>query len=364
MLVFRAADGRTLTLEDLRGLTAKVRYEIVGETSVPAEAEALHQQARQAGGAGDYRRALALLERASHVAPQWPYPVYDMAFTYLLLKDVASARQHYRKTIELAPRRFFTALTALDALDREASGELPPGTYLAYMSLEWLDDPGKKADAIRQLVERVPTFCARVEGAGPANGLRSRQTRGPGARPCRQPGRRDEGHSADQQAPGSPSQRGPRRAPFASWASWPSIRLRPTAPSIWPRSRWRISSRNNRARIAGGLGNLPWSRESTVPREPASAGIWGWPTSRLHLPAAGGILGPESSSPQVMPCVRTSLIDVRHSSRRAWAPFRWARPAWFWAPTSSTWAARPCGPRSRASSSCFAAVPATSIPGT
>jgi len=81
-----------------------------------------------------------------------------MAFTYLLMKDAENARKYYRKTVELAPRGFFTAVTALDTLDREAKADLPAGTYLAYVSLEWMDDPQKKADAVRQLVRRVPRF--------------------------------------------------------------------------------------------------------------------------------------------------------------------------------------------------------------
>ncbi len=159
MVVFRAADGRTLTMADLSGLSGTFQYEILGKSNVPAEAESLHKQARQAAGAGDYKKAITLLERSSSLAPAWPYPVYDMAFTYLLMKDAESARKHYRKTVELAPRGFFTAITALEALDREAKGDLPAGTYLAYLSLEWMNDPEKKADAVRQLVKRVPDFA-------------------------------------------------------------------------------------------------------------------------------------------------------------------------------------------------------------
>src|SRR5438132_1704574 len=77
MIIFRSADGRTLTLEDLQGVTGTFRYEIVGGTDVPTEAQLLHQQARQAGEQGDYTKALALLERASALAPRWPYPAYD-----------------------------------------------------------------------------------------------------------------------------------------------------------------------------------------------------------------------------------------------------------------------------------------------
>src|SRR6266436_1370404 len=29
---------------------------------------------------------------------------------------------------------------------------MPTGTYLAYLPLEWMDDPAKKAEAVRQLV--------------------------------------------------------------------------------------------------------------------------------------------------------------------------------------------------------------------
>ena len=158
-VIFRAADGRTLTISDLQGFTGAFQYEILGKSNTSAQAESLHKQARQAGMAGDYKKAITLLEQASSLAPEWPYPVYDMAFTYLLMNDAGNARKHYRKTVELSPRGFFTALTALDALDREAKGDLPSGTYLAYLSLDWMDDPGRKANIVRQLVVQAPGFA-------------------------------------------------------------------------------------------------------------------------------------------------------------------------------------------------------------
>src|SRR5262249_45271485 len=124
-----------------------------------AEAEMLHKQARHAGGAGDYKKAITLLERAASLAPEWPYPVYDIAFTYLLMKDEENALKYYRKTVEMSPRGFFTAITAMEALEREAKGDLPAGTYMAYLSLEWIDDPSKTADLVRQLIARVPGFA-------------------------------------------------------------------------------------------------------------------------------------------------------------------------------------------------------------
>lgn len=159
MIIFRGADDRTLTMEDLRGVTGRFRWELVGKTDVPAEAELLHEKARRAGGAGDYNKALTLLQRASNLAPRWPYPVYDAAYTFLLMEETDNARKYYRKTVELAPRGFFTAITALDTLEREQKGDLPIGTYRAYLSLEWVDEPGKKAELVRHMVTQVPRFA-------------------------------------------------------------------------------------------------------------------------------------------------------------------------------------------------------------
>ena len=138
-IIFTLPDGRKLTMEDLQGLTGKVhfregkllevtgtvRYEIIGKGSIPRAAEALHQQAREAGGRGEYEKAIELLERASELAPEWPYPVYDRAFTHMLMNDFDGARAYYQKTLALSPRGFFAAITALHTLNREQNGASP-----------------------------------------------------------------------------------------------------------------------------------------------------------------------------------------------------------------------------------------------
>jgi hypothetical protein len=75
------------------------------------------------------------------------------------MKDFDAARADYQKTVALAPRGFFTAITALDILTREKKGEFPPGTYLAYLSLEWVDDRAKRTDMVRHLVNELPRFA-------------------------------------------------------------------------------------------------------------------------------------------------------------------------------------------------------------
>ncbi len=158
-VVFRAEDGRELTADDVADATGTFEYEIVSTNDIPDKANELHQKARQLGAAGEYEQAIDLLSQAQSLAPDWPYPTYDMAFTYLLMKDFKKARECYEKTVKLSPRGFFTALTALDTLNREASGDFPEGTYAAYMSLEWIDDPEQKTKMVNALIERFPQFA-------------------------------------------------------------------------------------------------------------------------------------------------------------------------------------------------------------
>jgi tetratricopeptide (TPR) repeat protein len=132
---------------------------LVGAEAVPAEAVVLHRRARAAGENGDYGRALQLLEQARTLAPDWPYPVYDAAFTYLLQGDAVLAEQYYARVDHLAPRGFFTCKTSLDSLRRELAGELPTGFCKAYATLEWVRDPAEKRKILEGIVSRFPTFA-------------------------------------------------------------------------------------------------------------------------------------------------------------------------------------------------------------
>ncbi len=158
-VVFRDSAGRELTLGDLGTATGVVRWEIPGRRNVSEEAQRLHQLGREAGATGDFENALALFSRAAALAPEWPYPIYDAAYTHLLMRDFAAALQEYRRTIALAPRGFFTALTAVDVLAREEAGELPRGIYYTYTQIEWIQDPTAKEARVRELLAAAPAFA-------------------------------------------------------------------------------------------------------------------------------------------------------------------------------------------------------------
>lgn len=159
-VVFRDAKGRELTETDLAGVTGRVKWEIVGGENIPVKAQDLHRQGREAGGKGDHDKALALFTQARQEAPNWPYPVYDAAFTFLLKGDAAKAEELYAAVDQMAPRGFFTAKTALDCLRREKGGELKPGSYKAYVMLEWENDAGRKKSILEQLIKQSPKFPA------------------------------------------------------------------------------------------------------------------------------------------------------------------------------------------------------------
>src|SRR5262245_23115105 len=57
-----------------------------------------------------------------------------------------------------SPRAFSASKTAIWALEREASGTFPKGTYNAYESLEWAD-AAKKKERIERLSTNAPAFA-------------------------------------------------------------------------------------------------------------------------------------------------------------------------------------------------------------
>jgi hypothetical protein len=149
-LVFRDAQGRELTTADLANVNGKICWELIGAERVGPKAVELHREGRRAGERGDYDRALVLLGEAQRLAPDWPYPTYDAAFSCLLKGDTARAEALYAKVDQMSPRGFLTAKTTLHCLQRESRGELPSGFTRAFSSLEWLADPAKKRLLLRR----------------------------------------------------------------------------------------------------------------------------------------------------------------------------------------------------------------------
>ena len=129
---------------------------------MPAAAVEAHERGRRLGAKGRHKKALAEFARAAELAPDWPYPPYDSAFTYLLMDDHAAALAAYEEVDRLAPRGFFTSKTAVWALQQEALGRFPRGTYREYLAIEWESSPKKAAKIAKKLVDKHPDYAPAV----------------------------------------------------------------------------------------------------------------------------------------------------------------------------------------------------------
>lgn len=158
-VLFRDSEGRILTQSELEMATGLVNWAVPGSSDVSAVATDLHEQGRAAGAAGEYQESLTLLERAHRAAPEWAYPVYDMAYTYVLMGKFSEAEAHYAKVDSMCPRGFFTAKAALDTLRRERTHEFAPGTYREFVLLEGEPDLAKKRSALRTMVAKQPQLA-------------------------------------------------------------------------------------------------------------------------------------------------------------------------------------------------------------
>lgn len=127
--------------------------------NINPRAQNLHQEARELGQAGKYDLSVAKLEEAIKIQPDWAYPNYDLAYTYLLQGDFENALKFYKKTDELEPKGFFTTKTALYSLEGERAGKFPKGIYIAYMQIEWANDSNKKLEIAKAITEKVPDFA-------------------------------------------------------------------------------------------------------------------------------------------------------------------------------------------------------------
>ncbi|GHB91878.1 hypothetical protein GCM10007047_03490 [Cerasicoccus arenae] len=123
------------------------------------DAKRLHQEARLKGQAGEYDAAIALLNQAIQIAPDWAYPRYDLAFTHLLINDPAKALAIYRQVDELEPQGFFATKTAVWSLEREAKEEFPRGLFLSYTMLEWEQSNESKLQKVNTLIKNAPNFA-------------------------------------------------------------------------------------------------------------------------------------------------------------------------------------------------------------
>ncbi len=158
-LIFKDAKGNQILMSDLEGVTGNYNWEIKDATKIPDEANKLHQEARQHGGKGEYDLGIEKLLKANEIAPKWAYPIYDLAYTYLLKQDFPNALKYYELTDKMKPRGFFTAKTAHWSLKKEKEGDFQEGLYLAFMQIEWMNTDDEKLQMAKAIVDKFPKYA-------------------------------------------------------------------------------------------------------------------------------------------------------------------------------------------------------------
>jgi tetratricopeptide (TPR) repeat protein len=104
-------------------------------------------------------KLLEFFRRASELAPEWPYPIYDAAFTYLMQGDSETALEYYELADSLAPSGFFIVKTAVHTLKGEKAGIYPSGLYLNYIQLEWLTDQDERMNKVKSMIDAAPNYA-------------------------------------------------------------------------------------------------------------------------------------------------------------------------------------------------------------
>ena len=106
-IVFKDKAGHMITKSELENTTGKINYEIMDNKNIDPTARKLHREARELGQSGKYDLAISKLEETIKIQPDWSYPIYDLAFTYLLKGDFDNALKFYKKI--RCPRRFLAS---------------------------------------------------------------------------------------------------------------------------------------------------------------------------------------------------------------------------------------------------------------
>src|SRR5262245_53032878 len=92
---FVDSTGRPVEPEELAHFDGTVSWTIEDEDRVPSAALARAQAGMQAGSSNDLERAMKRFREAHRLAPRWAQPVYQGAWTALLLGDAALAETLY-----------------------------------------------------------------------------------------------------------------------------------------------------------------------------------------------------------------------------------------------------------------------------
>ena len=108
----------------------------------PSTWEDYYEEGMRFGGAAKLSKAEASFREAVRLAPEQPFPHYQLGFTLSLLERHEEALEEYRQTQELH-RGFFEVETKIFLCEQLLGGSIDSSVFGMLQSLQWLTDEGR-----------------------------------------------------------------------------------------------------------------------------------------------------------------------------------------------------------------------------
>eukprot|EP01084_Bolivina_argentea_P300772 518713_1 len=103
LILFRVHKCIKITMKEVEQGVSESQIKPNSGNPIPPTAKTIYQEAIQKRSNGKYKEARDELLFAHNIVPQWEYPLYELAYTYLLQKDYKNALFWYKKYRDRIP---------------------------------------------------------------------------------------------------------------------------------------------------------------------------------------------------------------------------------------------------------------------
>eukprot|EP01084_Bolivina_argentea_P300771 518712_1 len=161
LILFRVHKCIKITMKEVEQGVSESQIKPNSGNPIPPTAKTIYQEAIQKRSNGKYKEARDELLFAHNIVPQWEYPLYELAYTYLLQKDYKNALIYYKKTNSLFPsgHGFLNTQTAIWSLRNEKkNNKFKKGLYYDYVMIETLDK-SEQLHAYQQIINTYPYYA-------------------------------------------------------------------------------------------------------------------------------------------------------------------------------------------------------------
>ncbi|BDD04594.1 hypothetical protein [Aureibacter tunicatorum] len=127
--------------------------------NINLKAKELFAQGKSLASDKLFEEAIFSYEDAAKLAPEWPEPLYEIAFIYLIQTKFDRALEFYHKVDALRPGGYFTTKVAIWGLEMEVQKKYPEGLYVAFAQVDWTKNKTRRLEILEEIVEKFPDYA-------------------------------------------------------------------------------------------------------------------------------------------------------------------------------------------------------------